>query len=349
MAKKKELVVGIDIGTHAVKICQLQPSGRDGFRLMAAGSAALPGEAVEDGDLKAPEDVAKVLGALLRNLHIKSKKVAVSISGYSVIVKKVNLEEMKDDELEKYITAEAEQYIPFDTSDVYLDFQRLPSRKADSGRMDVLLVAAKKEIVDHYLDMLTGLKLMPSIVDVDGFALTNIWSTIVGQNINVALIDIGASKMNINIIADGVSVVARDVAVGSEQLTNQIAVALDVDYDEAERIKLGAKSAPEYEEKIHNIFGKVCGQWVAEIKKATELYRSNNSKRPLESIVLSGGGAKVAGLADYIRQEVDLPVSVFNPFERMVIDEKKFDRNYLSKLGPEMAIAAGLAIRPTVV
>ena len=349
MAKKKDLVVGIDIGTHSVKICQLQPTGRDGYRLVSAGSAVIPGEAVEDGDLKAPEEVGKIIGALLKNLNIKSKKVGISISGYSVIVKKINLETMGDEELDKYIRAEAEQYIPFDANEVYLDFQRLPSKKPDPDRQDVLLVAAKKEVVNHYLDMLGDLKLAPTLVDVDGFALTNIWQTIVGQDINAALIDIGASKMNINIISDGVSVVARDVAVGSEQLTNQIAVALDVDYDEAEKVKLGAMSAPEYEEKIHNIFNKVCGQWVAEIKKATDLYRSNSSKRPLESIVLSGGGAKVAGLVDYIGREIDLPVSVFNPFERMQVDDKKFDRQYLSMLGPEMAIAAGLAIRPTIV
>ena len=183
MAKKKELVVGIDIGTHSVKVCQLQPTGRDGYRLLAAGSAVLPGEAVEDGDLKAPEEVGKIIGALLKNLNIKSKKVGVSISGYSVIVKKINLENMGDEELDKYIRAEAEQYIPFDANDVYLDFQRLPSRKPDPDRQDILLVAAKKEVVNHYLDMLASLKLAPSLVDVDGFALTNIWQTIVGQDI----------------------------------------------------------------------------------------------------------------------------------------------------------------------
>lgn len=347
MAKKRELVVGIDIGTHAVKVCQLQPSGKEGYRLLAAGSALLPAEAVEDGDLKDPDAVSKTVAALLKNLQIKGKKVGVSISGYSVIVKKINLERMNDEDLIKYIAVEAEQYIPFDSKDVYLDFQRLPTQKAGSDREDILLVAAKKEVVNHYLDMLAGLKLNPVLVDVDGFALSNIWSVIIGSDVNVALIDIGASKMNINIIADGVSVVARDVGVGSEQLTNRLAVDLNIDYDQAEKLKLGALTMPEQNDKIRKIFNKVCGQWVMEIRKATDLYRSNNSKRPLKNIVLSGGGAKVVGLAEFLSNELNLPAQIFDPFERIQVDERKFDRQYLSTLGPEIAIAAGLAIRPT--
>ena len=107
MANKKELVIGIDIGTHAVKVCQLQPSGKEGYRLLAAGSAALLAEAVEDGDLKEPKAVGKTVAALLKNLQVKGKKVGVSISGYSVIVKKINLEQMSDEELRKYIAMEA--------------------------------------------------------------------------------------------------------------------------------------------------------------------------------------------------------------------------------------------------
>ena len=348
MAKKEELVIGIDIGTHAVKICQLQRVAKGGYRLLAAGSALLPAEAVEDGAIHEPEAVGKVVASLLKNLKIKGKKVGVSISGYSVIVKKINLEAMNDEELSKYITAEAEQYIPFDVNDVYLDFQRLPTKKPGSDRDDIMLVAAKKDVVNEYLDMLSALKLSPGLVDVDGFALSNIWSAAGGDGVNVALIDIGASKMNINIIAEGVSVLARDVVVGSEQLTNQIAVALDIEYDQAEKVKIGALAAPEYDDKIRGIFTKVCSQWVAEIKKAVDLYRSNNPKRVLQSIVLSGGGSKVAGLPDFIAQETQLSVTIFDPFIHMQVDEKKFDRQFLSAIGPEMAIATGLAIRPAI-
>jgi type IV pilus assembly protein PilM len=345
MAQNDNLITGVDIGSHAVKICQLQKAGK-GYKLLAVGSAALPPGAVEDGVLQEPEAVGKVISSLLKNLKIKSKKIGISISGYSVIVKKINLETMEDDALAEYIKAEAEQYIPFDIDDIYLDFQKLPSRREGSDRCDVMLVAAKKEVINGYLDMLQGLKLKTVLIDVDGFALENIWETTTDQVENVALVDIGASKMNINIISDGVSVLARDIVVGSEQLTHQLADKLNIDYLEAEKIKLGIVPPEEGQGKIEEIFTQICTQWVLEIKKAIDLYLANNPDKPLRSLVLSGGGSKVTGLLDYIGRETGLKVIAFNPFANMIYDEELIDRNYLNSIAPEMAIAAGLAIRP---
>ena len=209
-----------------------------------------------------------------------------------------------------------------------------------------MLVAAKKEVINDYLEMLQELKLQTVLVDVDGFALENIWETTSEHVENVALVDIGASKMNINIISEGVSVLARDVAVGSEKLTDQLASTLDIDYNEAEKIKLGIATVEDTRETIEKIFTKTCTQWVLEIKKAIDLYLANNPDKPLTSLVLSGGGSKVAGLLEYIRRETGLQVIAFNPFTHMIIDEKKIDRHYLNSIAPEMAVAAGLAIRP---
>jgi len=344
MAKKENLIVGVDIGSHAVKICQLQKAGKT-YKLLAVGSAAIPPGAVEDGVLQEPEEVGRAIASLLKNLKIKSSKIGISISGYSVIVKKINLEAMDDEALATYIKAEAEQYIPFDLDDVYLDFQKLPSKKEGSDRNDVMLVAAKKEVVNDYIDMLENLKLKTVLVDVDGFALENIWETISEKMENIALVDIGASKMNINIISDGVSVLARDIVVGSEQLTDQLSSSLDIDYSSAEQIKLGIIPASGNEEVVEKIFNKTCTQWVLEIKKALDLYRANNPEKPLQALVLSGGGSKVNGLIEYIQRETGLQVLSFNPFQNMICDDKKFDPKYLNSIAPEMAIAVGLAIR----
>ncbi|MGI6656247.1 MAG: type IV pilus assembly protein PilM [Desulfobulbus sp.] len=344
MAKKEQLVTGIDIGSYAVKICQLQKNG-DSYKLLALGSARIPHGAVEDGILQDSAAVSATLSALLKNLKIKNAKVGMSISGYSVIVKKIQLEEMDDITLEKYIEQEAEQYIPFDMDEVYLDFQRIESEKVREGRSEIMLVAAKKEVVNDYLEMLNALKLKTVLVDVDGFALENIWETTCGPLDNVALIDIGASKMNINIISHGVSVLARDVVVGSEQLTGQIAQLLNIDFEDAEKVKLGIMPAPDRQDDMERIFDKICTQWVLEIKKAIDLYLANNPEKRLHSIVLSGGGAKVHGFGDYLQQETGLPVSLFNPFEKIIFEEKKFDEKYLEAIGMEMAIATGIAIR----
>lgn len=345
---QSNLVVGVDIGSHAVKVCQLKRSDR-GYTVLALGSAVLPEGAVDDGTLVEPEIVGKAISSLFANLKITNKKVGFSISGYSVIVKKVNLAVMDDAQMEEHIMAEAEQYIPFDIEDVYLDFQNLASSSESADRTDVMLVAAKKEVVDEYLDMLRGIGLEPVLVDVDGFALENTYECSGVKAENVALVDIGASKMNINILSKGMSVVARDIVVGSRQLTEQIQASLDIDFDEAEAIKLGQEPAGDNQQLIEDIFSSTCTQWVLEIKKAIDLYHANNPDAPLERLVLSGGGSKVIGLADFLAHETGLEVELFNPFKEMTSNPKKIDVAYLDSIGPEMAIATGIAIRPSVI
>ena len=344
----EDLVVGIDIGSHAIKVCQLKRTDK-AYEVVNLGSATLPEGAVDDGTLNDPEVVGKTIAELFKNLKIKKKKIGFSISGYSVIVKKVNLAVMSEEELEKHIQTEAEQYIPFDIDDVYLDFQDLKTNDEGLERTDVMLVAAKKEIIDDYLEMLEDLNLKPVIVDVDGFALENTYEYNYPKDENVALVDIGASKMNINIISNGISVVARDIVVGSRQLTEQIQVAFDIEFEEAEALKLGHTPAGDKQEKIADIFSSTCTQWVLEIKKAIDLYHANHPDAPLSRLVLSGGGSKVSGLIDFLANETGLPVELFNPFGNMTVNAKKIDPDYLNNVGPEMAIATGIAIRPSVI
>ena len=345
---QEQLVVGVDIGSHAVKICQLKRTNK-AYSVVSVGTAVIPEDAVDDGTLNDPEVVGNAISRLMKNLKIKTKKVGFSISGYSVIVKKVNLAVMSEEKLEEYITEEAEQYIPFDIEDVYLDFQDLKTNVDGSERTDVMLVAAKKDIVDEYLNMLRELNLQPVIVDVDGFALENSYEHNYPKNENIALVDIGASKMNINIISDGMSVVARDIVVGSRQLTEQIQNTFDIDFEEAEALKLGQINAEDKQEQIEEIFTATCTQWVLEIKKAIDLYHSNHPEAPLQRLVMSGGGSNVAGLNDFLTQETGLSVESFQPFINMTSNAKKIDPSYLKTIGPEMAIATGIAIRPAVI
>ncbi len=348
MFSSSQLVVGVDIGSHSVKVCQLKRTDK-AYSIVNLGSAVLPEGAVDDGALNEPEVVASAISDLFKNLKIKKKKVGFSISGYSVIVKKVNLAVMNEEDMEEHIMTEAEQYIPFDIQDVYLDFQDLKTNTEGYERTDVMLVAAKKEIVDDYLDMLDSIGLQATIVDVDGFALENTYEYNTPKSENVALIDIGASKMNINIISNGMSVVARDIVVGSRQLTERIMGHFDLEFDEAEAIKLGGAPAEGKEADLAEIFTSVCTQWVLEIKKAIDLYQSNFSDAPLAKLVLSGGGSKVSGLADYLHQETGIDVVLFNPFANMKSNKRKIDPEYLKHVGPEMAIASGIAIRPSVI
>jgi len=184
-AKKEQFPIGIDIGSHAIKVCQVSKSG-DNYRLENIGTAKLPDGAVEDGILQEPEEVARIITTLIKNLKLKEKKVAISISGYSVIVKKINLAVMEEKELDDYIQAEVGQYIPFDIEDVYLDYQNLHTNTEDYERTDVMLVAAKREVVDGYLSMLQSAGLQVVIVDIGAFALENIYDANYTLDENIA-------------------------------------------------------------------------------------------------------------------------------------------------------------------
>ena len=343
-----DLVVGIDIGSHAVKVCQLERHGR-GYGIIALGSALLPDGAVKDGALADAKAVATAVSALLRNLKIKKKKVGISISGYSVIVKKISLATMDEERLESYIMAEAEQYIPFDLNEVYIDFQDLKTSSAGNDRSEVMLAAAKKEVVDGFTAMLEGIGLVPVIVDVDGFALENVHEVIGHDGDDAVLVNIGAAKMSINIISGGIPVATRDIPVGSRQLSEQIRDLLDVEFDEAEAVKLGKRQVLEREDDIATIYSSVCSQWVLEIKRMIDLYHANHPDRPLRRLSLSGGGSKVLGLVDFLRMETGLEVDIFNPLTAMDFDAKKIDHDYVQVIGQEMAIASGIAIRSSAI
>jgi type IV pilus assembly protein PilM len=342
---KEPLLVGLDIGSHTVKVCQLRP-GKDGLELMALGNTVLPIDAVEDGRIQDDAAVGEAISRLFRNLKISERRVGISVSGYSVIVKKISTEILSEQDLAAHIPTVAEQYIPFDIKDVYLDYQDLHTISADNQRTDVLLIAAKKEIIDGYLQLLERLRLKPMLVDVDSFALENIYELTSGATENVALVDIGASTININIIASGNSLLARDIVAGSRQITELIARRLGIDEAEAERLKLGLVPPGEHQKEIEEMYLGTCTQWILEIKKTLDLYRAKNAANPVQKIVLSGGGSRVQGLEGFIKQETGLEVSHVNPFANIRFNPKKLDESYVRNLAPEMAIAAGLAIRP---
>ena len=345
---KQKLSVGLDIGSHAIKLCEFTEEGR-GYRLRSLGSALLPPDSLEDGALQDPEAVGKAISALISNLKIKNKKVAISISGYSVIVKKINLSVMTEDELEKHIHSEAEQYIPFDIDDVYLDFQDLKTNTEDEDRTDVMLVAAKKDVVDGYLTMLGSIGLQPVVVDVDAFALENAFEASFGTSDNVALVDIGASKMNINIISKGTSILARDVVLGSRQLTEQIQNHFDLTFEDAEALKIGRLPAEDKKDELQGLYETTCTQWTTEVRRAIDFYYSNYPDETISKIVLSGGGAKIKGLTDFFKKELEITVEIFNPFKKIAFDQNAISTEYLNTIAPEMTLAAGLATRPVEV
>lgn len=346
---KKDHLVGLDIGSKAVKVGEILVS-KKGLNLKKFGLMPLPPGTIEEGSVKDPENAAQCIRELFRLHRIKSRTVAISIGGYSVIVKNIVTQTMTENELQETIHLEAEQYIPFDINDVNLDFLILGEAETSPNQMNVLLIAVKKEIVSEYVNLIKLAGLAPSILDVDAFALQNIYE--VNYDIrshNVALIDIGASKTSLNILKGGNSAFIRDVPLGCSQINQRIMSEAGCDFIQAEQIKLGqppqAVSDTLSPEALGRIEDDVVTGWCAEIGRALDFFYSNNPDDTIGQVVLSGGGANIKRFRDRLSSETSIEVATIDPFQKIINNGNRHDIDYLNEVAPQAAICLGLALR----
>lgn len=341
-------IIGLDIGSSSVKACVLK-GGKRGYKLLRLGLKPLPSEAIVDGAIMNASAVADTVLELVSELKVKEKDVATSVSGHSVIIKKISVPQMSADQLTESIRYEAEQYVPFDINDVNIDFQILSDAK--EGNMDVILVAAKKDLVNDYVAVVAEAGLNAAIVDIDAFTLENMYE--VNYEVNegeiVALVNIGASVTTINIVQSGSSVFTRDVATGGNILTEEIQKQLNVSYEEAEALKVGKRAGEEADEvipqEVSNIISSVVDQVVGDVQKSIDFFLATAADQAISKVYLSGGSCKIPGLARSLQERVNIPVELINPFNSIQFSEKEFQPEYLADIGPQMAVAVGLAVR----
>ena len=346
MFGKRDALLGLDIGSHAVKLVHLA-SSKGTYRLKHLGICRLPPNVIVEGAIKDAAAVQDAIKSLAANLKTKVKGVATSISGYSVIIKKIELPQMTPEELTENIQVEAEQYIPFNVEDVNIDFQILGSSPEKGDRMEVMLVAAKKEVIEDYSGILRKSGLAPEVIDVDFFALENAFEVnyTAGESGGVALVDIGANKMNINVLKNGVSMFNRDASVGGHQITQDIQDRFGLDYEEAEKIKLGTPSPKVPVQDLEAIFVAAATTWSTEVKRAIDFFYATYPDEMINQILLSGGSSRLPGLDALLHKDTNIPTALFNPLARIDLDEKIFDREYVDYIAPQMAVAVGLSLR----
>jgi type IV pilus assembly protein PilM len=345
-AGKRNRLVGLDIGSKTIKAAEVI-EGKKGYTLSKFGMTDIAPGLIEDGTIKDPEAVAETIRNLFKTYGIKNHSVALSIGGYSVIVKKISVQNATEEQLQETIHFEAEQYIPFDISDVNLDFQILGENENNPNQMNVLLVAAKKEMVNDYVGLVEMANLEPRIIDVDAFALQNVFEINYAPEAeeNVALIDIGASKTSLNILKGDTSVFMRDVSLGCGQINHKIATLIDCSIEEAEAIKFGESSDKISGEDLSDIISSVVADWCTEIRRALDFFYSTYPDDQIKRIILSGGGGNIQELRQLLAVETSAEVATINPFQQFYIDSEKFDTEYLEKIAPQASICMGLATR----
>ncbi len=342
---KKTHLIGLDIGSRTIKVAEIVDK-KTSHIFKSFHTINLEPGIIEEGAVKDPETVSESIRKIYKEAKLKEKNVAISIGGYSVIVKKINVQKMTEEELKRTIHFEAEQYIPFDISDVNLDFQILGESEHNPNQISVLLVAAKKEMVNEYINLVRMTGLNVRIIDVDAFALQNIFEFNYDPgDENIALIDIGASKTSLNILKDNASVFMRDVSLGCGQINEKIASLVECSLAKAEEIKLGGQSDIISPEDLNGIVSSVVTDWCTELKRALDFFYSTFPEDQITKIILSGGGANIKEFRQLLAVETSSDVEIINPFQNFSIDSDRFDSSYLEQIAPQAAICMGLALR----
>jgi type IV pilus assembly protein PilM len=343
--KKKGNLIGLDMGSHSVKIVQLR-SHDTGLALLNFGLAPLGADMFAEGRATRPEVVASTVQGLLRHVTIKEKAVAAAVSGHEVISKKVEVPVMTEEELENRMQFELGHYIPYSINEVDVDYQILDTARDRSNYMEVLLVAAKKETVNERVGLIKLCDLQTVVIDVDYFALSNAFEATCGfGEKNIVLIDIGASKAIMNIVCRGFPLFTRAISIGGRQITEKIEDHFGVSLEDAEHIKLGELPSTLSPGELEKIFVAVVGNWVSECRKAINLFRTNFPDNKIDEIYLSGGSCRIPGLDKVFEENLGATVAIFNPLARLEYDPQRFDQGYIDDIGPQMAISLGLALR----
>jgi type IV pilus assembly protein PilM len=339
-------VVGLDIGSHAIKLVELKHRGK-AKELTSFGVQVLQPDAIVEGAIIDAMAVADAISTLVNTQNVKKKLVATSISGSAVIVKKITLPRVASpEELHESVRWEAEQYIPFPIEEVNLDYTILG--KATKGEaIDVLLVAAKKDIVGFYSNAITQAGMKPVLMDIDAFAIQNAFEAnykdVVESNEVVALLNFGASKININIIKGENSLFTRDIAIGGNAITEAIMRDFNLSREGAESVKRGVPAEGVNPNMIQNSVDQILEEISKDVKRTFEFFRATAAEEEMQRIYICGGAARTPGIKDFLSGKFSIHVDVMNPFRN--IKNKLVDTEFLNEYGPAAAVAVGLAIR----
>ena len=339
-------MVGVDIGSSSVKAVELQ--GRNGdFQLISLGFESLQPDSVVDGQIMELNSVSHAIGNIFNEHKIKTTKVAAGVNGHSVIVKNIVLPQMSQEELQESFAWHAEEHIPFDISDVNLDYH-VTGRTQEA--IHVLMAACKRDKVANLKQAIQLAGKQPALIDVDAFALQNCYELNYQPRPGeiVALLNIGASTTNINILNGSRSVFTRDASFGGNQYTSLLQKELGLSFEQAEQVKRGMP-LPAGSDNVETapILETVSDILALEIQKTMDFYRATveDGDSAVQKILVSGGGSKLRGLMEFLSRQFDVPVEIFDPFRKIKVDARGFDPEYMREIVPEMAIAVGLALR----
>ncbi len=344
---RQKSVVGLDIGSSHLKLVELKERKGGEYQLLHAGIEPLSPEAIVDGSIMDSSLVVEAIQRLVEHSGTKNRNFATSVSGHSVIIKKIEVPVMAPDELGESIRWEAEQYIPFDINDVRLDYVPLTDVQSARDTMEVLLVAVKRDKVNDYVWVINQSGNEPKIVDVDAFALQNAYEANyeVDSGRVVALINMGAAVTNINILARRTTVFWRDISFGGNQFTEALQREFNLSFEEAERVKRGEEVQGKTLADAQMVLDAVSGDMAAEIQKTFDFFGATSAEGAVEEMVLSGGCALTPNLRAVLQDRFGVPTDLFDPLRNIHYAGSDIHEEWLRDVGPMLAVSVGLALR----
>ncbi len=339
---RNRTTVGLDIGSGLIKMVVVSHGSGEPI-LSKVGMRALVDDAIVEGEVMDPGIVAEAVRGLFQELGIKAKNVVTAVGGRDVIIKKIPMDRMKEGEARELIRWEAEQHVPFDMDNVELDFQILDP-EAEGLQMSVLLVAAKRELVETKVSLLKDIGIEPSVIDVDAFALHNAFEINYPDAMKgiVGLVNIGHEITNVNILDEGVPVLTRDLPLGTRRFREDLQRERGLSADEAHKLLQGFEASD-----VLTPFLLSRGEELAVgvERAAAFLQTSSRSSAALSRLFLSGGGARIPGLAKVLGERLKMPVQLANPLERIQVADGVFDSMNVDEVAPLLMLPVGLALR----
>jgi type IV pilus assembly protein PilM len=344
-------LVAIDIGSSSIKVVEL--SGQKQKTLRAIGLETIPHGAVVDGMIADQQIVEDVLKGLLKKLKITTtgRRAAIALGGSSVIIKKINVVTENDQELAEQIFFEAEQHFQAEMSEIYFDFVEMGAANKQTGEVPVLLVGAKREMVEQYLAAVRAVGMRAGVVECDVFSVSNMFEYNYGIVDGLtALVNIGASTTQVSIVGGGEYLYTRDVPIGGDEYSQQICEAIGVDKENSETLKVAASSGdPSVPEELHKVIGDINEQLVNEIQVTLDYFVQSGEvdadHSALGSLFLTGGTSRVIGLDAALAAAMHVPVQILNPFQNIGVNPKKFQMDYITMQGHLYGVAVGLGMR----
>jgi len=339
---KDKTLLGVDIGTSSLKMVELASTSR-GLKLVAAVSADIPPDLMQEGKISDPTALSNVLRKAVASSRSKTKNVAFSVPGSAVITRILDMPTgLNEEEMEVQLLMEAEQYIPYSLDEVAVDFNVLGA-KDDSDQVQVLLAACRKDSIDALVDVAEAAELTPKIVDVGPFCLERAYPLIADQLEEdsdgiIACVDIGAVHMRFNVLERGKTVYSREELFGSGQLTDEIQRRYGLSRQESSEAQSSGGLPPDYEEEVLSPFRS---SLVQQVSRALQFFYSSTTYNHVDCVVLGGGILADESLVQLTEDKIEVPVMAANPFANMDVDNK-INSDALRATAPSMLVATVL-------